>query len=108
MCSGEMFVAYNEGKKGSLELCEVCGTRNDTLSAMCGYFSLDSHKYLNPFHTDITQCWPMFPTLSVLLTIITCLKYDPYICCTDPITGQNDSQCNRKNYGGNAQKAIKV
>lgn len=39
ICSRETFVAYNKGKNASLELCDVCGTQNDMLSAMCVYFS---------------------------------------------------------------------
>lgn len=50
ICLRGTFVAYNKGKKGSLERCDVCGTRSDMFTAIClcfFFFPRRSRKCLN-------------------------------------------------------------
>lgn len=77
ICLRGTFVAYNKGKKGSLERCDVCGTRSDMFTAIrvCFFFFPPD----DPVSVSISMACTHLPTPSVLLTMTARLKYDMYI-----------------------------
>ena len=57
ICLRGTFVAYNKGKKGSLERCDVCGTRSNMFTAIrvWGFFSpRRSRKCLNLYGAHVS------------------------------------------------------
>lgn len=103
ICLSETFAAFIQEENGSLELCDVCRTQDDVLSAVWMYFS-------RHFRIEITPPWmPLCAGLARFyrqpLHSLKMYIYI-YIYCTDPIPDWNSNQCNAANNGGNAHKAI--